>query len=594
MSEAATAVVNHDKLRVRVSRQIASRAGISLLCVAVSAAAVVPFFFMGADPVDQTAGLRMPMTHDMFLQYDQMKSFWTGISSGEIYPRWEEDTNRGFGAPTTSYYPPGVYYITSALFVLVRNWMTVLLLLHLVLMIASAAGLYVYARQLMSRSAAAVAMIVYAIAPYHLLDQYQRGALAELLGFVWMPLILRFLDRLLAGTNRARGAVLNSIAGLAVCYGAFMWSHPPTAYQFTLVLGAYTALRVAFSRNWKGLLASIVGGVIALGLAAAYLLPALLEGDLVRHEYIEENWPYHQSYVFARTAYADWHRNFFDRVDHTWILCVALIVAAGLVLLAYRRTLASPLRNSVASWAVAGCVTVFLMTRFSEPIGRRIPRIEVGVFSWRMLAIATMMSALLVGACSEAGTSLWRERRRVSSLPAWGLTFAAIAAVVVFSVMRVTLPMVYVDKFKPEAEHLNFATIPRGGPKSPEELPEVAEGELMKGNGTVEVEYWKPEARALRVSLSDSDALQVRTFNFPGWTATVDGQAAEIVDGGLGDIVVNLPAGDHRVTLDYLDTPTRKVGGWITIVSALITAFLIVLGRRWNRAAKNLGPAPAH
>ena len=604
MNDTATAVVNETKPRIHRSRGIAAKAAIALLCVLVSIIAVVPFFSMGADPTKQTTGLRMPTTHDMFLHYDQMKSFWNGISSGETYPRWEEDTNRGFGAPTTSYYPPGVYYLTSALYAIVHDWMKVLLLLHLLMMIASAAGLYVYARTVMSRAPAAIAMCIYAIAPYHLLDQYQRGAIAELLGFVWMPLILLFLDRLLADsvgsegllaqTAPARGRSLRAIAGLALCYGAFLWSHPPTAYQFTLVLAVYGAVRVVLSKNWKGLLKAGAGGVMALGLSAAYLLPALREGDFVRHEYIEENWPYHQSYVFARTAYADWHRNFFDRIDHTWILCVALIIAAGLLLLICRSKLAPLLRHSSVSWTAAGCAAAFMMTRYSESLGRRIPKIEIGVFSWRMLAITTLISALLAGACAEAGARMWRDRRRLIALPAFGIVVAAVLAVATFSVMRVMLPMVYVDKFEPETEHLNFATIPRGGPETPEELPEVAEGELMNGSGTVQVEYWKPERRALRVELTDSDSLLIRTFNFPGWTARVDGQIAEINTGGLGDIVIDLTEGRHQVTLDYLDTPIRKAGTWTTIISTVICLVVFVSGVFRSRLAGIAHTAHAH
>ena len=142
---------------------------IGLLCIGLSAIAVVPFFFMGRS---ETGGgaleLRMPTTHDMFLHYDQMKSFYNGLAAGEIYPRWEEDTNRGFGAPTTSYYPPGVYYLTSAFYAITKDWLRALLGAHLVMMIAAAAAMYIYARQSMGRGAAIAAMAAYIFLPYHI------------------------------------------------------------------------------------------------------------------------------------------------------------------------------------------------------------------------------------------------------------------------------------------------------------------------------------------------------------------------------------------------------------------------------------------
>src|SRR5262245_56400034 len=120
-----------DPATSRPQPQFKARLWVALLIVAVSTIAAVPFFYMGQAKDDRgRLALRMPATHDMFLHYDQMKSFYAGIASGLWYPRWEADTNRGYGAPTTSYYPPGVYYLTSALYAVTGDWTTTLLLLH--------------------------------------------------------------------------------------------------------------------------------------------------------------------------------------------------------------------------------------------------------------------------------------------------------------------------------------------------------------------------------------------------------------------------------------------------------------------------------
>src|SRR5437667_12320283 len=93
---------------VQAGNERKTRLLIALLCIGLSAFAVVPFFFMGRSETGGDAfELRMPTTHDMFLHYDQMRSFYNRLAARELYPRWEEETNRRFAAPTTSNYPPG-------------------------------------------------------------------------------------------------------------------------------------------------------------------------------------------------------------------------------------------------------------------------------------------------------------------------------------------------------------------------------------------------------------------------------------------------------------------------------------------------------
>ncbi|HEV8481965.1 MAG TPA: hypothetical protein VGV87_00290, partial [Blastocatellia bacterium] len=64
-----------------------ARLFVLLLCVGLSAAAAVPFFFMGRTSNQSSrTQLRMPVTHDMHLHFEQMKSFYNNLSSGTIYP----------------------------------------------------------------------------------------------------------------------------------------------------------------------------------------------------------------------------------------------------------------------------------------------------------------------------------------------------------------------------------------------------------------------------------------------------------------------------------------------------------------------------
>ncbi|MEK6289682.1 MAG: hypothetical protein AABO57_28535 [Acidobacteriota bacterium] len=556
---------------------------IALSCIGLSALAVVPFFFMGRSEAGGGAfELRMPTTHDMFLQYDQMRSFYNGLAAGEIYPRWEEDTNRGFGAPTTSYYPPGVYYLTSVFYAITGDWLRTLLDVNLAIMVAAAAAMYLYAKQVMERPAAVAAMAAYIFLPYHLADQYQRGALAELLVFVWMPLMLLFGERVMRAPSVARqGSMLISVAGLAASYGAFLWSHPPTAYQFTLGFSVYLLVLGVMRKEWKGLIAAGAAMALGIGLAAAYLLPAAIEQNLIHKEYVLETWPYHKTYVFVHDLYSSTiHSGFFKLIDWIWITGTAVIAVGAITLLWLKRQVIasdSALKQRVLLWVVLGGLASFMMTRASMPVGKLIPKIEIGVFTWRMLTITTLVVALLAGAFTQAAIDAARQRLRPERL-----LFAALAALIIaggagFSAVALARPAIESPVFEPEPEHLNYATMPSIAPGDPEALPDdIPRAELAEDNGEVAIEEWKPQHRVIRVDLTDDDTLLVRTFNFPGWTATVDGRQLPIKSSEeLGDMEIELGAGTHRVTLDFLETHVRRACRIITLCSF---GLLIVLG----------------
>ena len=586
---------------VRLFRGRRATAAVVALGLGLSAISVIPFFFMARYP-DGSHGwrMRMPYTHDMFLHYDQMRSFYVGLKAGEWYPRWEADTNHGFGAPTTIFYPPGIYYLTSLCHLVASDWTLTLLLAHILMMLLSGAGLYLYARRSLSRASSALAMALYIILPYHLTDQYQREALAELLGFVWMPFVLLFLDCLVCpgpgaaeadpslpvaseiqprarsrstGGNRALATV-----GLAVSYGGFVWSHPPTAYQFALILAVLIPLLAIIRQDFKGLVLSGLGIMLALGLSAAYLYPATVEKGLINSQFIAENWPYHESYVFMRTQYMLDHWAFFSMIERLWCLNLAVVAvcfAAAVIAAKKWNALDRRTAQNAVLWLVAGLLASFMMTRWSYPISSRIPMIDIGVFSWRMLSITTLAAALLAGAAAERAVAAVRSGRRALAMSLKTAVAVAVVVCVGLTARKVIAPTYVQDVFVPETEHINYAMMPSSVDSEPEDLPDDGAVELDNDNGVAVVKVWEPEHRLIHVELEERDSLFLPTFNYPGWTARLDGKPLPISSSDdLDQIEVELPSGVHEIAFDFLDTVDRKRGRNTSVLSVLIAVFI--------------------
>lgn len=548
-----------------------SKLVIARMLVVMTSIAVLPFFVIGEDQKIGCCGGAMPVTHDSWMHYNQMNAFWQSLSAGIVYPRWDENTH-GYGAPTTSFYPPGVYYLTSAVYFVARDWWKVWAGFYWLTMLASAAAIWIYARQSLSRGASLMAAVVYVFAPYHLLNQYQRGAISEFTSFVWIPLCLLFSERLIhsrgAENSEAAQSRVTSFAGLAASFGAFLWTHPPTAYQFLLVFGLCLAVLAIRAGKWRELGVIAVALVFGSMLAAAYFYPAIVEQRLVNGDDVQRVWPYHASYVFdySQTTYDRISNPFFVRLDRIWAFNLAAILVCSITVLSFK-----PRRARVWLWIVAGLLASFLMTKYSAPIGRLIPKIEIGVYSWRMLTLTSFAMAMLIGKMLDVGCRMSDWRRVAAQLMLIG--------VLAMSGYYVAWPMWRAQSFEPNLQHYNYATLPAGSSRENPPMPPV---QLGYGKGSISVEHWTPEFRQLRVSLSENDQLQFRTRNFAGWTAKVDGRIAPIVEGAVKNILVNLPAGEHRVTLEFRSTPIRRFSNWLTVFS--FVALLSIVTKAWSSA----------
>jgi branched-subunit amino acid ABC-type transport system permease component len=236
-------------------------------------------------------------------------------------------------------------------------------------------------------------------------------------------------------------------------------------------------------------------------------------------------------------------------------------------------------------WMMLGLFVSFMMHKISKPIGQHIPKIDIGIFTWRMLAMTTLVTALLAGACWQAASHALRQQRKKLMAAFTTLSLLILIGGAAFSLLSVCLPMIKAPLFEPESEHLNNATLPATAPGDLDELPDdVPPAELAEDNGKVAVEKWEPEHRVVRVELTDADQLWIRAFNFPGWTATVDGMPAEIKTGeDLGDIQIDLAAGNHEVRVDFLDTPIRRNAERVTLITFAIVVVMAAISLLFRR-----------
>jgi hypothetical protein len=113
----------------------------------------------------------------------------TSVFNGKVHWVWAEVANWGFGEPRFVFYPPGSWMLGAALGSLLP-WKVVPLFFVWLVLIGAGLSMFLLARESMPRQQAALAAMLFAANPYHLLLVYYRSDFAELLASAFFPLLL--------------------------------------------------------------------------------------------------------------------------------------------------------------------------------------------------------------------------------------------------------------------------------------------------------------------------------------------------------------------------------------------------------------------
>jgi 6-pyruvoyl-tetrahydropterin synthase related domain len=549
-----------------------------LVALALSAAVVAPYFFSHSAFVNGKKEYQLILTHDMTNHFFYMDQFDKGVRAGELYPRWFAEANNGYGIAVMNFYPPGFYYATTLVHAVFNDWHTTLFVLMALMMAAASGAMYWLARTFFSRPASVAAALVYMLLPYHLLDLYWRGALPEFFGFIFLPLIVGFAYK--AGSTGA----LRHIAGLGLLYGLYLLTHFPVGLMFSYALAFYVVVWALRAKDWRIVLRIAIGMSIGLAISAVYWLPAALEMKLV-YEYTQEIFPYHHSYIQGTptTDQFAWSLYYGLKLNALLLIVVWLIYrlsprADGPAIDNVAGATTQARRMQIGLWLAVGGGSLFMTTAFSYDIGRWLPKLELAVPPFRWLAVATLFGALLAGAGVER---LWRgegfsPRRLWALRAAFGVVIALNLYVTYSGVISGALKN---GVFAPPRNYVESSMTPREA-THPEQLPDTPLVMIdPPQGGTSNIVEWLPQRREIRVQLEQPSRVRLKTYNFPGWTARVDGNRVPLENDDDGIQVVEVPAGAHTIETRFQNTAPRWAGTAIALLGLLAVFGLTVVGR---------------
>jgi len=567
-----------------------------LIALAIGFTVVTPYFFSHYATVNGQREPQLLLTHDLTNHYFVMNQFEKVFRSGVIYPRWLPDANNGYGIATMNYYPPGFYYLTTIINAVTGNWHTTLFILMALAMAGSGLALFALARTFFSPLSSAFAALVYMLLPYHHLDLYWRGALPEFIGFILIPLVFYFAYKV------GSGGAWRHYAGLGLCYGLHLMTHLPVGLLLFYTLIFYALLWARQQSDWR--IVARIGGGLAFGLlvSAVYLLPAMLEARYALDSATGQ-FPYHNSYIDLSPTFD----RFGQLMQSAFKLNVLLLLAAIAIWRAFRRTPiaspdrpsatgASPVDTQVKLWMILCGVTLFMTTALSYDFSRLLPKIQIAVPPFRWLAIASVFGALLVAFAidrvrKQGATStrmFWVYRAMIGAVIALNL-WVCVRGVIGEGVSNLT--------FQPPNNYIEAGLTPKDA-TLPANLPDTAKVTTDPEGSVIDILHWDPQQREVRVIASQPSVVRLKTYNFPGWAARIDGQVAPLVSDADGVQTVSIPPGSHVIETRFENTLPRSAGAMLTLIGLLAVVGLgladkLQLKSRTARSTSAVQPSQA-
>lgn len=322
-----------------------------------------------------------------------------------------------------------------------------------------------------------------------------------------------------------------------------------------------------------------------------YLLPAYLERPFVQIDQLyfhraEDN-------TLFSTSTPPNARSFNATVS--WIACweAALVAAAAAAVLwpgagrPWRTEARASRKVAIDQLPVLGAVLLAvcaftLMLPWSAPLWRHLPALPTIQFPWRLLVIVTPMAALLV-ACAA-------ERLITARAPVMSRGLAAVALLLFCANLIVscrvithsTLDHVKATRLTADRQWQDAREFrPRHAfpqLKRYELILPMPQARILVPGGTVDVTTWDPTRRMLAIRAPEAGSLQIGTFFYPGWRASVDGKTAPILIGEHGIIELNVPAGQYFVELRFESTGVRRAGLILSLTTALALAVWVIYG----------------
>lgn len=542
----------------------------------------------------------LPTAADIPIHLYRTVEYAHAWSTEVITPRWAPNLAFGYGYPLFVFAPPLPYMIGLMIQAVGVNFATALKLLMILTILLYATGMYLLARDVwQSIPAGLMAAAAYVLAPFALREVLLYGGnIPQFLAIGLFPWTLWAMNRLV---DSWLWVIVASLM-----YAGIMLSH---LFQVLIVTPAVLLWGVMLIYQhrpglWTAMTYLLPVPVGAL-LSAFFWLPAFIERYATRAQadiYLDKS-PFFIRYPHW-TELVAWLEPLDVRAANPEVPLTLGIITLSLATLGVLSSIIGQTTNRrlPASFGLTGGYfglialgATFMSLPISRPVWETITILQVAEFPWRMLGLANLGWACLVGASVWLWPPRWQWPYSLLCL----LIQIAASAPLLYPVTPFTQygDTTLADQIAYERRSQSIGTttlgeylpqtveyIPTGSPMVDQfqanQLPERLDRTSLPPSATATLVEQTAVSHHYQLDSPTDFTLRMYQYVYPGWRATLDGQPLPITpEPHTGLILVPIPAGQHQLRLHFGETPLRIIS---LVISGLTMGGIVLLVIGWR------------
>lgn len=459
----------------------------------------------------------------------RLSAFYQSLREGQFPVRFLGRLNQSYGYPVANFLYPGFLYLGSLLHIVGFSFSTSVEAIQIGSMLIGAVALFFWLKHFFSTTASGIGAISFLFMPYILYDIFKRGSIGEILSIGMSVVVLYAIE------SKRSWLLSPFVALLAI-------SHNTLALFFLPVFASYIVLK----KYWQLIPAFIIG----VGMSAFFWLPVYFERNVVLFNNV----------VISNPG------DFFPVSTKLIIYSIPFLVAAVASFISKTKKYN---KEQYFFLTLLG-LGLFFATQASGFLWRNSDFVKFVQFPYRWLSLWIFAGPWFIA-------RLINDGKRVSHQ-------------IVTGVFIVTLIVLWIPYLRSDSVIHNegFFTTNEGTTTVADEyMPKWASKkmatraskklEFYSGAGEIHIKKVNTQTMDIEINAVEHSILQINTLYYPGWGAMLDNVSVTIFhDNPYGLMRINVPAGKHRLLVEFRETVTRFVADGITVGFSILYGISLI------------------